>query len=150
MQRGVVVAVGVLCISGIALANDDRDDCTLQTPRGTYVFAATGHNIVAGVPQPKAIVEIIEFHGDGTLSVPAAARSLNGVIGRALPGGTGGYTVEPGCAGTIAFDGPGAAFDVFLSPDAGELWMIQTNPNTVFQGTATRLSHNGSDERERR
>ena len=52
-------------------------------------------------------------------------------------------------AGTIAFD-DGPAFDVFLSPDAGELWMIQTNPNTVFQGTATRLSHNGSDERERR
>ena len=148
MQRGVVVAVVVLGLSGIALANDDQDECSLKTLRGTYVFAATGHNIVAGVPQPKAIVEVIEFHGDGTLSVPAATRSVNGVVARSLPGGAGDYTVEPGCAGTIAFGGPGPTFDVFFSPDAEKLWMIQTTPNTVFQGTATRLSQKRSRERD--
>jgi hypothetical protein len=149
-HSGIVVAVAVLGISGIALADNDRDDCTLRTLRGTYVFAATGHNIVAGVPQPKAIVEVIEFHGDGTLSVPAATRSVNGVVARSLPGGTGGYTVETGCAGTITFDGPGPTFDVFLSPAGEKLWMIQTNPNTVFQGTATRLFDDESRERDRR
>jgi hypothetical protein len=148
-QRGFVVAVAVLGISGIALA-DDQDDCTLKTLRGAYVFAATGHNIVAGVPQPKAIVEVIEFHGDGTLSVPAATRSVNGVVARSLPGGTGGYTVEAACTGTISFDGPGPTFDVFLSPDGEKLWMIQTNPNTVFQGMATRLLDNESHERDQR
>jgi hypothetical protein len=80
MQRSLVVAVAVLALSGIALADNDQDDCSLKTLRGTYVFAATGHNIVAGVPQPKAIIEVIEFHGDGKLSVPAATRSVNGAI----------------------------------------------------------------------
>ena len=78
--HGLVIAVAVLGMSGTALANDDQDDCTLKTLRGTYVFAATGYNIVSGIAQPKAIVEVIEFHGDGTLSVPAATRSVNGVV----------------------------------------------------------------------
>jgi hypothetical protein len=145
-RHGVVVAVAILGMSGIALANNDQDDCTLKTVRGTYVFAATGHTIVSGVPQPKAIVEVIEFHGDGTLSVPAATRSVNGVVARSLPGGTGGYTVEAGCAGTISFDG-GPSFDVFISPKGGVLWMIQTGPpGSVFQGTAKRVTHKRSHE----
>ena len=68
------------------------------------MFAATGNNIMSGVPQPKAIVEVIEFNGDGTLSVPAATRSVNGAVARSLPGGTGSYTVEAGLTGTITFD----------------------------------------------
>jgi hypothetical protein len=149
-QHGLVVAIAVLALSGIALADNDQDDCSLKTLRGTYVFAATGHNIVAGVPQPKAIIEVIEFDGDAKLSVPAATRSVNGTVARSLPGGTGKYTVEPGCTGTLAFDGPGPTFDVFLSPKGEKLWMIQTNANTVFQGTATRLLDDESRDRDRR
>lgn len=109
--------------------------CGVKSLRGTYVFAATGFNIVAGVALPKAIVEVLEFNGDGTLSVPAATLSANGVIVRSVEG-SGTYTVADDCSGTIIFAGP--AFDIFLSPDADTIWMIQNNPNTVFQGTATR------------
>src|SRR5256885_1328495 len=152
-QRGLFVAVAVLGISGLALADNDQYDCTLKTLRGTYVFAATGHNIVAGGPQPQAIVEVIEVHGDGTPSGPPATRSVNGVVARSQPGGTGSYTVEAGCAGTITFGVPGPTFDVFFSPRAEKLWMIQTNPNTVFKGrphrcwTMSRASETGVDLR---
>lgn len=117
----------------------NRDDgvCGLETLRGTYVFGATGFNIVAGVAQPKAIAEVIEFNGDGTLSVPAATLSLNGIIVRSSPG-IGTYAVADHCSGTIAFAGP--AFDIFIARDAETIWMIQTNSNTVLQGTATRTS----------
>jgi len=154
-QYGVVVAVAAvaaLSASGVARAHSRSGDCSLKTLRGTYVFAATGNNIMSGVPQPKAIVEVIEFNGDGTLSVPAATRSVNGAVARSLPGGTGSYTVEAGCTGTITFDPvPNApTFDAFFSLKADTLWMIQTTPNTVFQGTATRLSHDGSGEDDQR
>jgi len=128
----------VLGASGFAGADDRGNDCGLKTLRGTYVFSARGFNIVAGVAQPKAIVEVIDFNGDGTLSVPAATRRLNGVIARSLPGGLGTYTVGDDCTGTIVFDGP--TFDIFISPDREAISMIQTNPNTVLQGTATRSS----------
>jgi hypothetical protein len=100
-----------------------------------------------GVQQPKAIIEVIDFNGDGTLSVPAAIRIVNGVVARSDPGGTGSYTVEAGCTGALAFDG-GPSFDIFPSPEGEDLWMIQTNPDTVFQGTATRVSRHRSREQD--
>jgi hypothetical protein len=139
MKRSFVAAAMILSVSAVALADDAENHCTLATLHGTYVFAAKGYNIVAGVAQPKTIVEVIEFNGDGTLSVPAATRSVNGVIGRSLPGGSGTYTVEEDCSGTILFNGP--SFDIFIAPTGKELWLIETDPNTVFEGTATRTSH---------
>ena len=123
--------------SGFRPAEAERRTCTERTLRGSYVFSASGFNIVGGVQQPKAIVEVIVFHGDGTLDVPAATVSLNGAIIRS-PQSVGTYTVEDDCSGTITFNGP--TYDMFLSKDADDLSMIQTNPNTVFQGLATRTS----------
>src|SRR5207253_8611939 len=122
-----------------ALADDEGRICRADKLVGLYVFAASGYNIASGVPQPKAIVEMIRFNGDGTLSVPAATRSINGVIGRSPPGGTGTYTLEAGCNGTLSFTG-GPSFDIFASPKGEDLWMIQTNDGTVFQGNVTRVS----------
>jgi hypothetical protein len=136
MRRCVLAIAMVLGVSGVAQAGSD---CALKTLRGSYYFAASGFTIVAGVAQPKTIIEVIDFKGDGTLSVPAATRSVNGAIVRTPPGGTGSYTVETGCTGTIAFDG-GPSLDIFISPEGDKIWMIQTNPDNVFQGTATRVS----------
>jgi hypothetical protein len=36
------------------------------------VFSASGHVSIGGAWVPKAIVELIRFNGDGTLSVPGA------------------------------------------------------------------------------
>jgi hypothetical protein len=46
---------------------------------------------IGGAWVPKAIVELIRFNGDGTLSVPGATRSVNGTVASSLPGGTGTY-----------------------------------------------------------
>ena len=135
----------VVAIGGAQLAGTNRGGngsgqdaaCTAQTLRGSYVFSASGFNIVGGVQQPKAIVEVIAFNGDGTLDVRAATVSLNGVIIRSLHS-VGTYTVEDNCSGTVTFNGP--TYDIFLSKDGDDISMIQTNPNTVFQGLATRTS----------
>jgi hypothetical protein len=138
---GIVLALAAVTLATPTLsnaqANHDYDVCGVHTLRGTYVFAASGFNIVAGVAQPKAIIEVIEFNGDGTLSVPSATLSVNGVIVRPPPS-IGTYTVESDCSGTILFGGP--TFDIFISSRAAGIWMIQTNSNSVFQGTATRTS----------
>ena len=118
-----------------AAAEGEQPPCTVRSLRGSYVFSATGFNIVGGVPQPKAIVEVIVFQGDGTLDVSAATVSLNGVIIRSLPS-SGSYTVEDGCTGTVTLNGP--TFDIVVSKGGDDISMIQTNPNTVFQGLATR------------
>jgi hypothetical protein len=136
-------AVAILALGYVGLASADDEGgrgCSVSTLRGQYVFTASGFNIVGGVAQPKAIVELIRFNGDGTLFVPAATVSINGTVTRSLPG-PGSYIVGTDCTGTLAFGPPGPTFDIFLAPNGSEVEMIQTGPGMpVFQGTVVRLS----------
>jgi len=143
-KKLIIASVIFFIISGYVQAkdNDDKEKrCSVSTLNGLYAFHATGFNIVFGVAQPKAIVELIHFNGDGDLSVPAVTVSINGVIGRSPPGGTGTYTVKSDCTGSIEFHAPGPTYDLFIGFTASDLYMIQTGPGSpVFQGTAERLS----------
>jgi len=135
----LAAAAMALVASGAALAHDGAKECSLETLRGHYVFSVTGYNIVAGVAQPKAILEFIDLNGDGSLTVPAATHSVNGVFGVSPPGGTGMYTLDATCTGTLAFD-EGPSFYILADPHSDDYYMIQSNPNTVMQGTVVRLS----------
>lgn len=77
IRLGLVVAIAFFGLSGTTRADDD--ECTLRTLRGTYVFAASGHNIVGGAAQPKAIIEVLEFHGNGVLATTNGTLGVNGV-----------------------------------------------------------------------
>lgn len=130
-KRSLVLSAIILGTSGIALADTE---CGLKTLQGSFAFTASGYTLVAGVAQPKAIIEVIEFKGDGTLSSPSSTRSVNGVIvpGPLTPGT---YSVDTGCTGTITFT-PGPTFDTIVAPNGQKVWMVQTNSNNIFAGTA--------------
>jgi hypothetical protein len=139
--RPALAAALALCW-GAAAAHDHAKECSADTLSGAYVFSASGWSAATGVWQPKAIVETIRFHGDGTLTVLAATVANpagNGAIVQAPPGGTGTYALEPGCTGTLAFTN-GPSFNIVAAPKGHELWMIQTNANNVLQGTVTRVA----------
>lgn len=145
--RGLVSMVAVAMafgMSGIAWAEAEADNaghgCSEHTLRGSYLFATHGFDIIGGVMVPKAIVEGIDFNGNGTLSSPFATLSINGTIIR-FSGSVGSYTVAKDCTGTLTFNG-GPSFDIFVEPNGGgrQVWMIQTDANTVFEGTATKVS----------
>jgi hypothetical protein len=118
--------------------------CSDSTLRGLYVFNATGFNVVAGVAVPKAVVEFIRFNGDGTLTVPTATRSVNGVIARSA-NLVGTYTLAPDCTGSITFGPPGPTFDAFVAPGGARIRMIQTTDPTpqagpVLQGIVEKIA----------
>jgi hypothetical protein len=143
----VVAAAMVLAVSGVARAHDDDDDgkaCSVATLDGLYVFTASGFNIVSGVPQPKAIVELITFNGDGTATSGKTTVSLNGTIihSQNTPGT---YTLGPDCTGHLSFTDGGAnpEFDLYVAFKGSQIQMIQTKQTVgapVFQGTAERIS----------
>jgi hypothetical protein len=130
--------------SGVARPDSGMHDCSAQTLRGSYLFATHGFNIVGGVAVPKAIVEGIDFNGDGTLVATFVTVSINGTIIRAS-GTLGTYTVQASCQGTLTF-ADGNSFDTFVEPTGKQLWMIQTvaaippGATAVFEGMATRIS----------
>ncbi|HEY6153208.1 MAG TPA: hypothetical protein VIW07_05670 [Candidatus Udaeobacter sp.] len=133
-----LVAAMVLGTSDTARAALAPQACGVYTLRGSYLFATHGWNIVGGVAQPKAIVEGIDFNGDGILVSPFATVSINGTILHSN-GSLGTYTVNTDCTGTVSFTG-GPSFDIFVEQNGKQLWMIQTGPGSpVFEGTATRV-----------
>lgn len=129
-----------LCLTFSGLAQATGATCRAHRLDGLYVFAASGYTMPAGVALPKAIVELIRFNGDGTVSVPGATVSINGAITQVGPGGVGTYTLGEDCRGTLVFN-TGPSFSLYASPKGDELWVIQANPNNVFQGRVTRVSH---------
>jgi hypothetical protein len=147
LVKSILAAAILLAAAGIAQAKEDNNNdddwkgCSVAAMRDLYIFHPSGFNIVAGVAQPKAVLELIQFNGDGTLTVPAATASINGVVGRSPPNGTGTYTLRPDCTGEVAFF-HGPTFDLVVAFKGSELYMIQTGPGSpVMQGMAERLSH---------
>ena len=144
--RWVLLAGSLLVIAmtlGIAgVASADGPKCTLAFLDGFYVLTANGFTIVGDVAQPVAIVEQIRFNGDGTADVPGGRVSVNGSVFPTT--GTGTYTISTltspnrGCEGSLTF--PGVNLYMFIPPHTRDIQLIQTDPNTVFQGTATRVS----------
>ena len=140
----------LLCVSAPASA-DSTNRCGAELLKGQYVLTATGFtravNSVPGTPwAPKAILEILQFNGDGSLTTPAVTvANPFGDVGNILhppAGAPGAYIVNDDCTGTVHFfDATGVMFNIYVEPPRGDtIWMIQSNPaNNVFQGTAKRV-----------
>ena len=141
----------ILCLPAISAA-DTTARCTVGILKGQYVFTASGFTrapgSLPGTPWvPKAIVEVLQFNGDGTLSTPAVTVANpfgdTGAILQPPAGGAAGeYTINDDCTGTVRFlDAAGVTFSIVVDPPKGDtVWMIQTVPaNNVFQGSAKRV-----------
>ena len=147
MMQGLLTAAIALCMSSAALAKDDKD-CSLKTLRGRYVFTASGFIVPPGAPpQPKAIIEVIDFDGQGGVAVPFVSLNVNGTPLHP-PGAGGTYTLDESCNGTLTFISA-TAFDIVTSASGKEIWLIQTNPNNVFQGSAKRTSGGDDDDNDK-
>jgi len=149
LQKQLAVAGALSLAAGLAspsmaLAGDRHDghECSVKTLRGEYLFHASGYNISpTGVALPKAIIEKLVFDGEGNVSTPAVSVSINGTIVQPPQGAPGVYTVDADCTGTLTFaDAAGVKFDLHIKPNGNRINMLQTNPNTVMQGTADRVS----------
>src|SRR6266478_8694395 len=109
--NGLAVLHGRLfgTMAAVHAKENDEDSivCSARGLTGTYLFHASGFNIsVTGVPQPKAIVEVFRFDGDGKLTGGAATVSINGTILHSqstAPGAGGTYAVNSSCVGSLAF-----------------------------------------------
>jgi hypothetical protein len=142
----------VLCVPGLAVA-DPAKKCNDKILKGEYVLTATGFTrppgSAPGTPWvPKALVEVIHFNGDGTLTTPiVTVANPFGDVGNVVPppgtpGAPGTYSINDDCSGTVQFlDANSVAYRIFVDPPEGHtVWMIQSNPaNNVIQGAAKRV-----------
>jgi hypothetical protein len=143
------LSVLLLGLPGLAAA-DTSSRCTNETLSGRYVFKATGYTrSPASAPgsawAPKAILEVIQFNGDGTLTTPSVTAANpfgdTGAILQPGAGAPGSYSINEDCTGSVHFaDASSVAFKIYVSSHGETLWMIQINPaNNVFEGVARRV-----------
>ena len=140
----------LLCTFGISTAYAGSK-CNQEILKGKYVFSATGFNrplnSAPGTPWgPKAILQVLEFNGDGTLNTPiltvANPFGDSGDILHPPAGASGDYSVNEDCTGTVHFlDANNTTFTIYVERPKGEKFrMLQTIPaDNVIQGTASRI-----------
>ena len=133
-----IAAVTVLGVAPAAKAEDKG--CSNVLMQGTFVFTGTG-SIAPPSPAAGPFVEVgtQTFDGKGGTTFAATA-SQNGNI-REMSG-TGTYTVNPDCTGTMTLQvSPTLAVQIFFAIlDWGnEFHAIETNPGLVITRIARRM-----------
>ena len=137
-----LVAAMALGTSATVRAADARV-CSVHMLRGLYVWPFDGYQNFGGNPVPKAIMQGIQFNGNGTFTVPFGTVNIGGFAVIDISGGVGTYTVAADCTGTLSVtDGP--SFNMYVGPGAQQLWITQTGGGPgdgtgLGVGTATRL-----------
>ncbi|MBS0452629.1 MAG: hypothetical protein JSS14_15110 [Proteobacteria bacterium] len=141
----------ILALPGWATADSPRK-CGLETLKGTYVFTASGFQrppaSAPGTPWfPKAIIEMLQFNGDGTVSSPEAIIANppfptfdGGIVSTPAPGANGSYSLGADCSGSVQFfDARNVSFYIRVTERGDAIQMLQTNPaQNVFLGEARR------------
>jgi hypothetical protein len=128
--------------SATARAEADRH-CSVGMLRGLYLWTFDGYANFGGTLVPKAVMQGLQFNGDGTTYNPFGTVNIGGTIIIDATGGVGTYTVAADCTGTISItDGP--SFNMYVGPGAQQLWTTQVAGGAgsgagLGVGTATRL-----------
>jgi len=147
----LAVACAAVCLTGAmalgtsspARAAADSQVCRVNSLHGLYVWTFDGYTRLGGVLVPKAVMQGLQFNGDGTTYNPFGTVNVGGSLIIDATGGVGTYTVAPDCTGTLSItDGP--SFNLYIGPGGKQIWTTQTNVGTgdftgLGVGTATRL-----------
>ena len=126
--------------SATARAEADRH-CSAGMLRGLYLWTFDGYTDLGGGLVPKAVMQGLQFNGDGTTYNTFGTVNIGGTIIIDATGGVGTYTVAPDCTGTLSItDGP--SFNMYVGPGAQQIWITQVvgaGATGLGVGTATRL-----------
>ena len=129
--------------SATARAAADGQVCSVHMLRGLYLWTFDGFENFGGSFAPKAIMQGLQFNGDGTTFNTFGTVNIGGFIIIDATGGVGTYTVAADCTGTISItDGP--SFNMYVGPGAQQIWTTQIAGGAgsgagLGVGTATRL-----------
>lgn len=121
----------------------DARECSADKLRGLYLWTFDGYTRSNGNLLPKAVMQGLQFNGDGTTYNPFGTVNIGGAIIIDATGGVGTYTVAADCTGTLSIvNGP--SFNIYVGPGAKQVWTTQTNVGPgngtgLGVGTATRL-----------
>ena len=149
----LAVACAAVCLTGaMALGTSspvraaaDSQVCSVERLTGLYVWTFDGYTRLGGILLPKAVMQGLQFNGDGTTFNAFGTVNIGGTIIFDATGFSGTYTVNPDCTGTLSpATGVAPTFNIYVGPGAQQVWTIQSGPDGegtpgVSRGVAVRL-----------
>src|SRR5437868_2022260 len=143
---GALVCLAVTMAPGTSAtaraAADGGRVCSVGMLKGLYLWTFDGSQNFGGNFVPKAIMQGLQFNGDGTTFNPFGTVNIGGTIIINATGGVGTYTVAPDCTGTLSITN-GPTFNIYVGPGAQQVWTLETSPSPagigVSVGTAIRV-----------
>ena len=120
-----LVAVIALGTSATAAAAADGQVCSVHTLRGLYLSSFDGYANIGGNLVPKAVMQGLQFNGDGTTFNTFGTVNIGGTIIIDATGPVGTYTVAADCTGTLSVPN-GPTFNLYVGPGAQKFWTTQT------------------------
>ncbi len=129
--------------SATARAGVDSQVCSVDRLHGLYLWTFDGYTRVGGNLLPKAVLQGLQFNGDGTTYNTFGTVNIGGTILIDATGGVGTYTVAADCTGTLSITG-GPSFNIYIGPGGKQIWTTQIDVGPgdgtgLGVGTATRL-----------
>ena len=115
--------------------------CSVGMLNGLYLWTFDGYQNFGGNPVPKALLQGIQFNGNGTVTTLFGTVNIGGTIVFDVTGSEGTYTVAADCTGTLSVPN-GPSFNLYVRPGAQKLWFTQivgAGATGLGVGTATRL-----------
>jgi hypothetical protein len=111
--------------------------------RGLYLWTFDGYANFGANLVPKAVMQGLQFNGDGTTYNPFGTVNIGGTTIIDATGGVGTYTVAADCTGTISITN-GPSFNMYVGPGAQQIWTTQVAGGAgtgagLGVGTATRV-----------
>ena len=131
MMSSLAFACALVCLaatmapgtSATARAEVDRH-CNVGMLKGLYLWTFDGYANLGGNLVPKAVMQGLQFNGDGTTFNPFGTVNVGGTTIIDATGGVGTYTVAADCTGTISITN-GPSFKMYVGPGAQQIWTTQ-------------------------
>ena len=139
----LIATIAVVTSASAQPTAADARDCSVGMLKGLYMWTFDGYTHLNGNLLPKAVMQGLQFNGDGTTYNPFGTVNIGGTVIIDATGGVGTYTVAADCTGTLSIvNGP--SFNIYVGPGAQQVWTTQTNVGPgngtgLGVGTATRL-----------
>jgi hypothetical protein len=135
-----ILSVLLTLAAAAALVPAVHAQCTNATLTGKYAFSQTGFisNSQKGSPLPAAVVGVSTFDGAGNVSATYTDMSPGkpGGYGTPIQGtGSGTYTVNSDCTGSVSFtsgDAAGITLNMVIISGGTEVFSINTTPLVIL------------------
>src|SRR3954452_7019376 len=143
---GALVCLAVTMAPGTSAtaraAADGGRVCSVHMLKGVYLASFNAYTNFGGNFVPTAVLQGIQFNGDGTTLNTFGTVNIGGTIIVDVTGAVGTYTVAADCTGTLSITG-GPNFKIYVGPGAQKVWTTEIAGGAVTGGlgvgTATRV-----------